>query len=78
MVTAVPESAYDTPDLLRVDKKLSLAVSAYAVAGAALAAATMPTEMANAVEAFAEKSSRPGMTVMGPAFLLDHETESLL
>src|SRR5882757_2532533 len=50
MVTAMFGSATDTPELVSADKKLSLDASACAVAGAAVAAATMPTEMASAVE----------------------------
>jgi hypothetical protein len=44
---------------------LSLDASACACAGAALAAITMPTEMAIALVALADTSIKPEMTVMG-------------
>ncbi|BDX30633.1 hypothetical protein TUM20985_11800 [Mycobacterium antarcticum] len=54
-----------TPELVRAERKLSLIASACAGAGAALAATTMPTEMAIALDAFADTSMKPEMTVMG-------------
>jgi hypothetical protein len=62
MLTAVPGSPYETPELVSADKKLSLTASA--LAGAAAMAATAK-EMANAPDTFAVIPNEPGLSVMG-------------